>query len=207
MNSLRIKHLSGEDCVTYTPHLSSTRLPVGILAWLLAFGISAAPKPAAAQDVTAVDDPFLWLEEVEGQRALAWVEERNAITLAEIQANPSFTSFERDILQILTSEDRIPYPSTRGDKVYNFWTDAEHPRGIYRRTTLESYLSGTPSWQTVLDIDALAAEEGVPWAYGGMDCLGPEYHRCLVNLSRGGSDATEVREFDLDEGMLDDKAE
>jgi len=188
--------------VIRTPHLSSTRLRVGFWAWLLAFGVLTAPKPVAAQDVAAVDDPFLWLEDVEGERALAWVEERNAGTLAELQFHPSFATFEREILQIITSEDRIPYPSTRRDKVYNFWTDAEHPRGIYRRTTLESYLSGAPSWQTVLDIDALAAEEDVPWAYGGMDCLGPEYRRCLVNLSRGGSDATEVREFDLVEGRF-----
>jgi prolyl oligopeptidase len=109
---------------------------------------------------------------------------------------------EQEILHIITSEDRIPYPSTRGDVVYNFWTDTEHPRGIYRRTSLESYLSGAPAWETVLDIDALVEEEGVPWAYRGMSCLGPEHRRCMVNLSRGGSDATEAREFDLVEARF-----
>jgi prolyl oligopeptidase len=162
----------------------------------------AAPWPAAAQQAAAEDDPFLWLEEVEGVRALAWVEELNAKTVAELQAHPWFSTVEQEILHIITSEDRIPYPSTRGDVVYNFWTDTEHPRGIYRRTSLESYLSGAPAWETVLDIDALVEEEGVPWAYRGMSCLGPEHRRCMVNLSRGGSDATEAREFDLVEARF-----
>jgi prolyl oligopeptidase len=151
--------------------------------------------PAPAQQVE--DDPFLWLEEVEGERALAWVEARNAETVAELGTHPWFQALQGDLLEILTSDERLVYPSTRGDMVYNFWTDAEHERGIYRRTTLGQYLAGDPEWETVLDIDALALEEGVPWAFGGIDCLGPEYRQCMVALSRGGSDATEAREFDL----------
>lgn len=172
---------------------------------LVLLAVSAGQRTAAAQqDSTARTDPFLWLENVEGDSALAWVEARNAATMAELTAHPWFAGLQQDILTILTSEDRIPYPSTRGDVVYNFWTDAEHERGIYRRTSIGSYLSGTPQWETVLDIDALAAAEGVQWAYRGMNCLGPEYRHCMVNLSRGGSDATEMREFDLVEARFVD---
>ncbi|HEX9631912.1 MAG TPA: prolyl oligopeptidase family serine peptidase [Gemmatimonadales bacterium] len=165
---------------------------------------AAAPRPAAAQDSTAVTDPFRWLEDVEGERALTWVEARNTASMAELQAHPWFATIQQDLLEIITSQDRIAYPSTRGDVVYNFWTDAQHERGIYRRTSIASYLSGTPAWETVLDIDALAEKEGVKWAYRGMSCLGPEYRHCLVNLSRGGSDATELREFDLVEATFVD---
>ena len=146
---------------------------------------------------TAQDDPFLWLEEVEGPDALAWVEERNAETIADLGESETFHALYDDTLEILTSQDRIAYPSTVRDVVYNFWTDAEHERGIYRRTTLDDYLSGAPEWEAVLDVDALAESEGVPWAFSGMSCLAPDHIHCLVNLSRGGSDATESREFHL----------
>ena len=175
-----------------------------VLSWALPLLLvtAAAPRPAAAQDSTATADPFRWLEDVEGERALAWVESRNAASMAELQAHPWFASLQQDILTILTSQERIAYPSTRGDVVYNFWTDAQHERGIYRRTSIASYLSGHPAWETVLDIDALAAAEGVKWAYRGLNCLAPEHRHCLVNLSRGGSDATEIREFDLVEAKF-----
>ncbi len=145
----------------------------------------------------AQDDPFLWLEQVEGPEALEWVEARNAETVAALGESETFHALYDDALGILTSQDRIAYPSTVGNVVYNFWTDAEHKRGIYRRTGLDDYLSGAPDWEAVLDVDALAEAEGVPWAFSGMSCLAPEYRHCLVNLSRGGSDATEAREFDL----------
>ena len=175
-------------------------LPIGVLT----LGLMAAPAATVAQNASAAveTDPFLWLEQVEGERALAWARERNGITLAELQTHPWFAAFEREIQQILTSNDRIPYPTTMGNQVLNFWTDAEHPRGFYRRTTLASYLSGSPTWETILDIDALAEAEGVPWAFGGMSCLSPANRRCMVSLSRGGSDASELREFDLVAGRF-----
>lgn len=154
---------------------------------------SAQGTPAA----TPGDDPFLWLEEVEGTRALEWVTQRNAATLAELGNDPLFGTLEREVLAILNSRERIVYPTVRGEFAYNYWTGAEHPRGYYRRSPLSAYLVGAPVWETVLDIDALAREEGVPWAFGGLNCLAPEERRCLVGLSRGGSDAREVREFDL----------
>ena len=151
---------------------------------------------AAAAQTAEQEDAYIWLEEVEGERALGWAVERSDATLKEFEALPAFGELEAAALDVLASSDRIVYPSLQGDYIYNYWTDADHPRGIYRRTSWDSYLSGDPSWQTVLDVDALAEEEGVSWAYRGMSCLAPEHRRCLVALSRGGADAVETREFD-----------
>ncbi|MDH3427896.1 MAG: S9 family peptidase, partial [Gemmatimonadota bacterium] len=165
--------------------------------------LALTPTALAAQDQMVapaeqqVDDPYVWLEEVEGEEALAWVTERSAATLAELSARPEYGLIYDEVLAILNSDDRIAFPSIRGEMLYNFWQDADHPRGIYRRTTWEDYLGGEPTWETVLDIDALASAEDVPWAYGGMTCLPPEERLCLVRLSRGGADAVEMREFDL----------
>ena len=160
-------------------------------------GALLAPSGALAPLAAQGTDPFLWLEEVEGERALSWVKEHNEKTVGELSANPVYQPIYDDVLAILNSRDRIAYPSIMGDRLYNFWQDETHKRGIWRRTTWESYLSGSPQWETILDIDALAEAEKVPWSYGGSSCLQPEYERCLVNLSRGGSDAVEVREFDM----------
>jgi hypothetical protein len=143
------------------------------------------------------EDPFIWLEDVEGDRAMEWVLEQNDLTRTELQAFPAYQQLFDNTLEILTSTARIAYPGIQGGQLYNFWTDAAHPRGVYRRTTWDSYLSGDPEWETVLDVDALVAEEDTPWAFRGMNCLAPEYRLCLVSLSPGGSDAVEVREFDL----------
>jgi prolyl oligopeptidase len=156
-------------------------------------GLALSAAPLVAQQ----PDPFLWLEEVEGARALEWVESRNAATLAELGRHPAYQPIFERVQEILDSQDRIAFPSIMGDRLYNFWQDAAHPRGIWRRTTWDSYLGGQPAWETVLDIDALAAASAVPWAFGGATCLPPEYRRCLVRLSRGGADAVEVREFDM----------
>ena len=148
--------------------------------------------PAVAQE-----DPYLWLEEVEGERAMEWVLDQNAQTRSELQALPAYQRAFDNTMAILTSDDRIPFPSMRGEWLYNFWTDGEHPRCIYRRTSWDDYLSGDPDWEMVLDIDALAAAEDQAWAFRGMSCLAPENRHCLVNLSPGGSDAVEIREFDM----------
>jgi len=150
---------------------------------------------AAAQQAPA--DPFRWLEEVEGKRALEWVEARNAVTVAALGKTPLYRSLFERTKRILDSKDRIAFPSIKGEMLYNFWQDAEHERGIWRRTSWADYLAGNPSWETVLDIDALAKREGVLWSFGGADCFEPANQRCLVSLSRGGSDAAETREMDL----------
>jgi prolyl oligopeptidase len=149
--------------------------------------------PLSAQ---VAEDPYLWLENVESQRSMEWVLARNQETTTELKDHPAYQSLYDETLAILTSDERIAYPSIHGDHLYNFWTDGENPRGIWRRADWDSYLSGTPDWEVVLDIDALVESEGVPWAFAGASCLEPEYRHCLVNLSRGGADATEVREFD-----------
>ncbi len=151
---------------------------------------------AMANDV-ASDDPYLWLEEVEGEKPLEWVRERNAAAQKEIEAAPGFMALRDDLRAILDSTAKIPYVQKIGDHYYNLWKDAAHERGLWRRTTLAEYRKAEPAWETVLDIDALGKAEGVNWVWGGADCLAPDYTRCLVNLSRGGADATVTREFDL----------
>jgi prolyl oligopeptidase len=158
-----------------------------------------APAFAIAQQPT-VEDPFLWLEEVDGTRAMEWVTRHNRLTLDRLQRHPAYDSIFRRSLEIYDSQDRIPTPSLRGSRIYNFWQDSAHVRGIWRRASIDSYASRQPAWETMLDLDAIARADSVPWAWGGASCLPPGYVRCLVGLSRGGSDAVEIREFDVDRG-------
>jgi prolyl oligopeptidase len=141
-------------------------------------------------------DPYLWLEEVEGEKALAWAKEQSAATVAELEAVPEFEELHEQLLKIFTSRDRIPGPGIQGAWVYNYWQDKDHVRGIWRRTFLDEYVKESPSWETVLDLDALAESEGENWVWKGANCLQPEYRRCMVTLSRGGGDASVRREFD-----------
>lgn len=143
------------------------------------------------------DDPLLWLEEVQGEAALAWVRQRNAETEALLATGPQFETTEREIRAILDSREQIPYVVRRGAAFYNLWRDAEHPRGLWRRTSLASFREREPAWETVIDLDTLARDEGENWVWAGATALGPAYRRCIVALSRGGADATVLREFDL----------
>lgn len=142
------------------------------------------------------DDPYLWLEDVDGEKAIAWVKAQNQRTLAELGKGKEYRGLYARLLGILDAKERIPSPGFRGGMVYNFWTDDAHERGILRRTSLASYRTSVPAWETVLDIDAMAKADGVPWVYKGSNCLGPDDRLCLVSLSRGGADAAEQREFD-----------
>lgn len=150
-------------------------------------------------------DPFAWLEDVEGAAALDWVRERNAHSAAVLEG-PAFAETERAVRQVLDSDDKIPHVSKVGEHYYNFWQDAEHQRGLWRRTTLESYRTDDPEWETVLDLDALAAQEGESWVWHGASVLRPTPEQlaageprrhALVDLSPGGSDSDVTREFDL----------
>ncbi|TZF84283.1 S9 family peptidase [Lysobacter lacus] len=143
------------------------------------------------------NDPYLWLEDVTGERPLAWVREHNGTTEAELATTPQFKALEADIRAILDSDAKIPAVEKIGAYYYNFWKDAQHERGVWRRTTLDEYRKPHPQWETVLDIDALGRAEDVKWVFHGANCLKPEYRRCLVALSNGGSDADVTREFDL----------
>jgi len=157
---------------------------------------AATPAPAAAIVVDAAPDPFLWLEDIEGERSLAWVRERNARTFAVLQNDPRYQRFHDDALRILEARDRIAFPSFRGTMIENFWRDSTHVRGIWRTTTLASYRAGNPRWETILDVDAMTRAEGANWVYRGAGCLQPDDRLCLVNLSDGGKDANVIREFD-----------
>ena len=152
---------------------------------------------ANAQQAAMADDPYIWLEDVSGQRSMDWVNSHNARTQAVLEADPRYQQFYREALDIAQAKDRIPYGSFLGGQIYNFWQDADHVRGIWRRTSLASYASGKPEWETVLDLDALAAAEKANWVWKGAQCSRPRERRCLVNLSDGGEDAVTVREFDL----------
>ncbi len=142
-------------------------------------------------------DNYLWLEDVLGEAPLNWVREHNAVSAGVLKARPEFEPARAKVLEILNSKDKIPYFERFGDFVYNLWTDEAHQRGLWRRTTLADYKRPTPNWETVLDIDALGKAENESWVWGRAECLGPTYQRCLLSLSRGGSDAKVVREFDL----------
>ncbi|WP_029086608.1 prolyl oligopeptidase family serine peptidase [Brevundimonas aveniformis] len=173
------------------------------LAALLAAATMTTPMSASAQENPAapteaeVEALDLWLEEVHGDRALAWVEEHNQQSLDVLQGDPRYQVLYDEALEILQATDRIPSPGfTPGGHIDNFWQDANHVRGIWRRTTLDSYQSGDTQWETILDIDALAEAEGENWVYKGASCLPPDERYCLISLSDGGRDAVTVREFD-----------
>ncbi|MEO0641800.1 MAG: prolyl oligopeptidase family serine peptidase [Pseudomonadota bacterium] len=142
------------------------------------------------------EDPYIWLEEARSDEALAWVEAENERTLGVLESDPRFAELKAQALAIFDSEDRIPYVSFRPDGLYNFWQDKQNPKGLLRRTTLESYQSDEPEWEIVLDVDALAAAEGKEWVYKGSTCLPPALNKCMIALSDGGEDATIMREFD-----------
>ena len=166
------------------------RLPLAALIILVA-GL-ALVKAAPAAD----DDPFLWLEDVEGEKALSWAKAQSAKTVALLEAQPEYEPIYDRTLQILDSKEKIPTPELLGDAVYNFWKDDVHERGLWRRTTLASYRTARPEWETVVDLDALAKAEGKSWVWHGATCLPPAYERCMLNLSPGGSDTHVYREFD-----------
>src|SRR5690625_1662450 len=150
-------------------------------------------------------DPYLWLEEVEGKDALAWVRERNSEKAESLAGTEQFAKTKKRVRDVLDSDDKIPAVVKIGEHFYNFWRDKNHERGIWRRTSLESYRQKTPQWETVLDIDALNEEEGENWVWHGGRILrevDPQSgdvtrRRALLHLSRGGADASVTREFDL----------
>ena len=164
----------------------------------LAKTAALAAITAATGMAMAHNDPYLWLEEVEGPNALAWARGQNAVSLAELEAHPLFEPIHERALEILTSDDRIAYPSLMGGEIYNFWRDAEHVRGIWRKASLAAYRTDDQDWDVILDVDALAEAEDENWIWAGSNCRYPDYDRCLIGLSVGGADAAVRREFDLE---------
>lgn len=149
--------------------------------------------------LAADDDPYIWLEEVDNQKALEWAKSRSDKDTAVLEAVPEYGEIHAELLEIYNSQERIPTPAIRDDWVYNFWRDADHVRGIWRRTSFTEFTKDEPAWETVLDVDAQAATDGENWVWKGANCLAPEYRHCMILLSRGGADATIAREFDTAE--------
>jgi prolyl oligopeptidase len=158
--------------------------------------MAQAPSNPGRAEPTA-EDPYEWLEEVLGDKALEWVKARNAIVQNRMEREESFEKLRSDLLEILDSNARIPFVSKRGEYYYNFWRDKTNERGLWRRTTLEEYRKAEPKWEVVLDLDALGKTENENWVWKGASLLRPDYQRALITLSRGGADANITREFDL----------
>ncbi|MDT5184418.1 MAG: prolyl oligopeptidase [Mycobacterium sp.] len=154
------------------------------------------PRPAAVADGVVGDDPYLWLEAVDGDEALDWVERHNGPTLARLSGE-RFEQMRAEALDVFDADTRIPGVERCGEYLYNFWRDAGHPRGVWRRTTLQEYRKDSPEWDVVIDVDALAAAEDENWVWEGADIIQPERTRAFVGLTRGGGDADVVREFDM----------
>ncbi|PCI33956.1 MAG: S9 family peptidase [Alphaproteobacteria bacterium] len=166
-----------------------------VVSAIVAISVVSSPATWAEDN----DRSLLWLEEVDGEKALDWVRGQNKKTLDVLTNDPLFEGYKKQAYDILTASDRITYGTIRGGYVYNFWRDQAHVRGIWRRATVDSYKSGTPTWDVLMDVDALAKVEDQNWIYKSADCLAPDYTRCLISLSPGGTDATTYREFDITE--------
>jgi len=159
---------------------------------------SAPPNPTLDGPGAVVEDPYMWLEDVTGERSMTWVKAQNAVSTVELEAVPGFAAMRARILAILDSKEKIPWVAKRGKYLVNLWQDEAHPRGLWRRTTLAEYKKAAPKWEVLLDLDALGKSENESWVWQGADCLYPKYERCLLSLSRGGADAVVVREFDVE---------
>jgi len=147
-------------------------------------------------------DKYLWLEDVWGERSMAWVKAENERSLKVLESDPRYQPLEAAALKILESPDRLPMPRLNGDIVYNTWQDAQHIRGILRQVSLANYLTEKPEWHTILDYDALAKHDNEKWVQKGRTCLYPGNKLCLIALSAGGEDAETLREFDLETGKF-----
>lgn len=168
----------------------AARVCLALAPLAMSFAVPATPPPTS-------DDPNLWLEDVTAEPALAWVRAHNQIAQRELEASPDFKPIHDRLLAIYDSKARIPYVTKAGDFYYNFWRDAQHVRGVWRRTTLAEYRKDAPAWETVLDLDSLAFAEKENWVWKGVSWLRPACDRALLSLSRGGGDAVVVREFDV----------
>lgn len=162
------------------------------LVLLAAFSLASCASVSAEND----SDPYMWLEDVHGARALEWVKGENAKATARLDGDKRFATYRSEALTILTAKDRLAYPTFRADGVDSLWQDAQYPHGLWRHASVASYRAGKARWNTVLDLDALSKAEGKNWFLKGVDCLPPEERICLMRLSDGGGDAVELREFD-----------
>ncbi len=170
-------------------------LMVAVLATFIGAVALAGAKVDKDHHTAGASDPYLWLEDIHGDKAMQWVKAQNARSTAVLQSDPDYQKDYDAILKVLDATDRIPYGDLEHQYVFNFWQDAGHPKGIWRRTTIPDYANPSPTWDTLLDLDKLAQDEHENWVWKGAECT-PSLARCLLQLSRGGGDAVVVREFD-----------
>jgi prolyl oligopeptidase len=182
--------------------LVATTVPAAAAAFPARAQTSANSAPQVR--VSEQPDKYTWLEDVHGEKPLAWVKAENARTAAVLEKNPHFATLDAEALKVLDSPDRLPAPEFHNGVVYNTWRDASHLRGIVRRTSLKDYLNADPKWETVIDYDALSKSDNQSWVGEGLACLAPLNELCLVSLSAGGEDAQTLREFDLRAGKFVD---
>ncbi len=180
----------------------TARLAAAFIAMTAASTSTGALPAGAQQSNPEQPDQYTWLEDIHGERPMAWVNAENARTAAVLEKDSHFAPLEADALKVLESPERLAMPQFRDGVVYNTWRDAEHVRGIVRRTTLKDYLTAEPKWETVLDYDALSKEDKQSWVGKGLDCLQPDNELCLVGLSAGGEDAITLREMNLKTGKF-----
>jgi len=169
---------------------------LGVLALTCGLTSAADLADARASTFSSASDPFLWLEEIDSSRALEWVGAQNKRSLDLLTKDPRYERYYQTALELAEANDRLPLAQPLSDWAYNFWQDAVHVRGIWRRTSLASYTEGKPRWETILDVDDLARREHRNWVFKGADCLPPHHQRCMIRLSDGGKDAAVSREFD-----------
>jgi prolyl oligopeptidase len=162
-----------------------------------ALALLSTPLCAWAADPADPADPYIWLETLKNDRVDAWIAAENAKTVAVLEQDPRYPAIYDEALAIAEAKDRIQTPSFWNGSVFNFWQDAEHIRGIWRRTTLDDYRTAQPNWSTVLDLDELSRLEKENWVWKAVDCQRPDENLCLIYLSDGGEDAVTVREFDI----------
>jgi prolyl oligopeptidase len=158
------------------------------------FAMTVCPGFSLAADVN--DDPYTWLEEIEGAKAIEWAKAENVRSLAVLENDARFKVFRDEARTILTSPSRLPLGEIHQGNVYNFWQDEQHVRGVWRRASVDGYRKGKADWETLIDYDRLAADEKENWVAGAIVCLEPQHRRCMVELSRGGGDTSTWREFD-----------
>ena len=160
--------------------------------------VTAPAQAAATFAMTDATDPYIWMEDADSPRAIDWARKQNAHTFAALESGPLYQKLYKDALTVSTTRDRIPaIRFAGGDRVRDFWQDEKSVRGVWRETSIESYRSGSPAWQTVLDLDAVATAEKANWVWKGAQCLPPAMQRCIVKLSDGGKDAVTPREYDI----------
>src|SRR5215468_7281913 len=175
---------------------------VAVIVAAAAAGCGQQTDPGnAVQNISQAEDPFLWLEDVHGEKSMDWVKQQNAKALSVLAADADYRNDYDALLAVLDATDRIPFATLNHQQALNFWQDGQHPKGVWRRTDISDYAKSEARWSILLDLDKLASEEHENWVWKRADCA-PSATRCLIQLSRGGGDAVVVREFDLASRMF-----